>query len=167
MRKVLDGLGISSCVQCGSGPEECWYGCSSGYGSCAACHKNGLEDCGVCLYPEYRAYAARDGRAPYFGVRGTVLVTGQLVDFRSRRPAPNKPLMLGFPNGIAFHAKSDRSGRFAIRVDSTEGGRPERIDLGALRHRPSRKPFFIGFALTSKAGRDERRRRRSAARAGK
>jgi hypothetical protein len=165
MKKVLDGLGISTCRGCNFG--VCWSGDTNGYSSCAACFKGGEEDCGICLYPEYKAFAARDGRAPYFGVRGSFAVVGQLVDYRSRKPASNRPVMLGFPNGIAFQAKSDRSGRFTIRVDSTEGGRPERIDLGILRHRPSRKPFFIGFELTSRAGRREARpKTKGAARSG-
>jgi hypothetical protein len=121
------------------------------------------------LFPEYKRYAARDGRAPYFGVRGSFVLSGRLIDSISRKAVSNKRVTLGFPNGICIHGKSDRNGRFAIRVDSTEGGRAGRVNLGTLRHHKKRKHFFIGFALTSKAGRRQRRepRVKTAARAAK
>ena len=159
MRKFLDGLEISVCAMCygnDSKSGECWDGETDGYTSCEGCYKSSgpkERDCRLCSFPEYHRYAARDGRAPYFGVRGSFVVSGRLIDSVSRKAAPNKKVMLGFPNGIGFHGRSDRKGRFMIRVDSTEGSQLGRIHLGTLRHPRTMKRFFIGFALTSKAGR--------------
>ena len=162
MQKFLDGLSLSMCVLCNGDrpPADCWDGEFDGYSSCAACYGSmgpKERDCGVCLFPEYKGYAARDGRAPYFGVRGSFILSGTLIDSVSRKVAPYKQVMLGFPNGICFYGKSDKNGRFAIRVDSTQGGRVVRVNLGRLRHQKKMKRFLIGFALTSKAARHRRK----------
>lgn len=136
-----------------------------GYSSCDACYESkGPEqrDCGICLFPEYQTLAARDGRAPYFAVLRSFVLTGRLIDSASGKAAAHKRVMLGFPNGICFQARSDEDGRFAIHVDSTQSGKPGRINLGTLRHHKKTKTFIIGFALERK----DRHRRKTKTRRG-
>jgi len=148
--RPLSGLGISLCVQCSTDNTRCWDGAVAGYGSCDDCYNSrGPRDrnCAVCLLPEYGGFIDRNGRAPFFAINRSFVVTGKLVDSVKRTAVANKRVTLAFPNGLCLHGRSNARGQFAIRVDSTESARTERMDVGTLRHRKGTKSFVIGFAL--------------------
>jgi len=166
--RPLSGLGISLCIQCGSDNLRCWDGALAGYGSCDDCfNSRGHQDrnCALCLLPEYGSFIDKNGSAPFFAINRSFVVRGKLTDSVRGAPVANKRVTLAFPNGLCLHGRSDARGGFAIRVDSTEPGRPERINLGTVRHRKGAKSFFIGFALRklSAADRALNKKRMSAA----